>query len=204
MSADFIRYGRFYPVEIEGRGFTAICQVSADNVESYDGRRHWCDCRISGIYKTLKELRTALEYDADQGFTKTLTGAPATKLARFRIFVKAEQAADFLNAERIEFIAHAKAVRAAGEVFGRKGVRRCKEYSVFVSRFEYEWEWVDCYPTLEKAKAAAREFLELAPLHGVRIGERVSVSTGHGMQGFIGTRTYESKDGVNWTEEIAV
>lgn len=197
MSFEYVKRGTFYPVEIEGRGFTAVCIAAPSNVRDSEGRLCFSDCRISGVFKTLGEMRAALEAEADQGLIQMLSGGTAVKFARFRIFVKAEQAADFLSAERIEFVPYAKVVCAAGEVFGRKGMRRYKEYNVYADD-----RWIDRYPTLEKAKAAARRMMDAAPLGGVWIREYVSVSTGEGAHGRIAARRYDSQDGRVWAEAV--
>lgn len=98
MSFDYIKRGMFYPVEIEGRGFTAVAECRPSNVGSRDGRIHWRKWLVfSACFKTLAELRAKIEDCADREYFQTLARKPANKISRARFFIEAAYADEFLS-----------------------------------------------------------------------------------------------------------
>lgn len=97
MSFTYIK-GKFYPVEIEGRGFTAVAITAPSNVADGRGRLCWRTSR-TGIFKSLAELRADIEDCAAAEYFRTLRRTPAKRIARERFTVPAAYADEFLSAE---------------------------------------------------------------------------------------------------------
>lgn len=98
MSFEYVKRGTFYPVEIEGRGFTAVAESAASNVGSCDGRIHWHKWLMFGeCFKTLAELKAKIEDCADREYFRMVNRKPANKISRVQFFVEEEYADEFLS-----------------------------------------------------------------------------------------------------------